>query len=298
MDIQAVAAELYGLPLEDFIRVRAERVKQAKADGQGDVGARIADMRKPTMAAWWANQLSRREAAAIDDLLGLGDQLRAATTDLDGARLRELSPRRRVVVEALLDQARELAGSTGVRLSDDVAGKLRETLDAAIVDVAAGEAVRTGRLVHALRHVGFGVVDETGEPADVVSLTDARAVREKEPKLAGEPAAARVERQFVEQRRAEAVARLAAAQTAVASADALVDELAERHREGESVVESAASLVARLTAELAAADHELERARSTAQLAESALNDARDRARSAREEVHIAQQVRDRLDAE
>lgn len=298
MDVQAVAAELYGLPLDDFVRVRAERVKQAKADGQADAGARIAAMRKPTMAAWWANQLSRREAPAIDDLLGLGDQLRAATAALDGARLRELSPRRHVVVEALLDKARELAGSAGVRLSDDVAGKLRETLDAAIVDVAAGEAVRTGRLVHALRHVGFGVVDETGEPADVVSLTDARAARKKETKPAGEPTAARVERQFVEQRRAEVVARLAAAEAAVASADTLVDELTERHREGERVVESAESLVARLTAELAAAHHELERARATAELAEHALSDARDQARSARAELHIAEQDRDRRDAE
>ncbi|MGH8828240.1 MAG: hypothetical protein ACRDVZ_11740, partial [Jiangellaceae bacterium] len=259
-------------------------------------GARIAAMRKPTMAAWWANQLSRREAPAIDDLLGLGDQLRAATAALDGARLRELSPRRHVLVEALLDRAREHAGSAGVRLSDKVAGKLRETLDAAIVDVAAGEAARTGRLVHALRHVGFGVVDETGEPADVVSLTDARAAREKEPKPAGEPAAVRVERQFVKQRRAEAEVRLAATQAAVTSADSMVDELAERHREGERVVESLKSLVTRLTAELAAAGDELERARSTAQLAERALSDARNQARSAREEVHIAHQDLDRVD--
>lgn len=173
MDVHAVAAELYGLPLEDFVRIRAERVKDAKADGDTEAGARVAAMRKPTMPAWWANQLARREQAAIEELLSLGDQLRTAT--------------------------------------------------------ATGDA---------------------------------------------------------------------AAQAAAASADVVVDELTARHREGERVVKSGQSLVARLAAELAAAQHELERARSTARLADHALGIATEQARSAREEVHAAQQSRDRLDAE
>jgi hypothetical protein len=47
-----------------------------------------------------------------------------------------------------------------------VAERLAETLDAALVDPGAAQLLRGGRLTSALRHVGFGVVDETGQPAD------------------------------------------------------------------------------------------------------------------------------------
>jgi hypothetical protein len=43
--------------------------------------------------------------------------------------------------------------------------RLTETLDAAVVDPGAAQLLRSGQLTSALRHVGFGVIDETGSPA-------------------------------------------------------------------------------------------------------------------------------------
>jgi hypothetical protein len=50
-----------------------------------------------------------------------------------------------------------------------VADRVTETLDAALVDPGTAQLLRTGRLTSALRHVGFGVVDESGESAQCLN---------------------------------------------------------------------------------------------------------------------------------
>jgi hypothetical protein len=60
-------------------------------------------------------------------------------------------------------------------LTDAAAEDLTETLDAALVDPRAAQLLRTGRLNSAMHHVGFGVVDESGEPAAVQPLKKAAA---------------------------------------------------------------------------------------------------------------------------
>ncbi len=131
-------------------------------------------MRKPTVAAWVANLVARSLPDDLDDLLALGDEFREATADLDGDRLRDLTPKRHQLLDKLSKEAVRLAGDEGQKVSADVGQKLRETLDAALIDPAAGDALREGRLSSALRHVGFGVVDENGEPSNVTPLTDER----------------------------------------------------------------------------------------------------------------------------
>ncbi|GAA1606288.1 hypothetical protein GCM10009804_72970 [Kribbella hippodromi] len=171
MDFEEAADALYAAPAGDFIASRNALAKQLKADGDALGSTRLKALRKPTVAAWVANLVARRLPDEVDELLALGDEFREATADLDGDRLRELTPRRHQLLDKLSKEAARLAGDEGQKLSGDVAQKLRETLDAALVDPAAGAAVREGRLSSALRHVGFGVVDETGEPSNVTPLT-------------------------------------------------------------------------------------------------------------------------------
>ncbi len=173
-DIDEIAEELYGVPLEDFTAQRNATAKQAKAGGDAELSEQVKALAKPTAAAWLANLLARERPDELEDLALLGEQMREATAALDGAKLRELTPRRHQQVDALVKDAGTLAGR---KVSTDVAQKLRETLDAALVDPAAAQAVRSGRLTSALRHVGFGVVDESGEPTNVVALAPRRSVR-------------------------------------------------------------------------------------------------------------------------
>jgi hypothetical protein len=45
-------------------------------------------LRKPTLAAWLANQLVRTDPGQVNDLTELGDQLREAHLSADGPRRR------------------------------------------------------------------------------------------------------------------------------------------------------------------------------------------------------------------
>jgi hypothetical protein len=300
IDAQAAADQLYAAAPEDFVARRNELAKQAKAAGDAEAAAAIKELRKPTAAAWLANRLSREHADEIADLLLLGDELRAASATLNGDRLRELSPRRQDAVRGLVRQARALAKDAGRQVSADVAQKLSETLDAALVDPAAAAAVRAGQLTTALRHVGFGLVDESGEPTDlsnVVSIAQARAVREPaakakaattkarpepEPEPVEEEPAPAKETAAQRRKREEAEEAFADAETELDQADATVSELSDELDRRKQAVKDAQAEVERLAAELEDAREELDSARRAVRRGGEELDDARKDARTAR----------------
>ncbi|ADB32980.1 hypothetical protein Kfla_3928 [Kribbella flavida DSM 17836] len=176
MDVDQVAVELYGLTPEEFTAARNQLAKTLKDQGAIAAGDAVKALRKPTLAAWLANQLVRVEPDGVHQLTELGEQLREAHLSADGARLRRLTPRRHELVQALVRAARAYAQGEGRAVSPAIADRLTETLDAALVDPGAAQLLRTGQLTSALRHVGFGVVDETGEPAQL-ALVRPRVVR-------------------------------------------------------------------------------------------------------------------------
>lgn len=288
MDLDDAADELYGLPMDEFIAARNGLVKQAKKESP-EIAEQIRELRKPTVAAWLANQLARHRQADLTKLLELGEELRTATAAMDGDRLRELTPRRHQAVDVLVKAARELAEKP---VSQDVAQKLSETLDAAMVDPTAAAAIRSGRLTSALRHVGFGLVDESGEPSNVVSLAKARALREPAPSKKPEQAAPKRERRptAAEQR------RLRQAEKAVTDAEAEVDEIEARAEEladdleqRREQVKAAQADVERLAAELEDARDVVAEARSEVRRVTDELEDVRQDARAARRRSREAQ---------
>ncbi|MET9269286.1 hypothetical protein [Kribbella sp. NPDC003557] len=270
MDFEEAADAVYAAPAADFIATRNELAKQLKADGDALGSTRLKALRKPTVAAWIANLVARRLPDELDDLLALGDEFREATADLDGERLRELTPKRHQLLDKLSKEAGRLAGEEGQKVSADVGQKLRETLDAALVDPAAGDAVREGRLSSALRHVGFGVVDENGEPSNVTPLTDERrqAARDRrktqqvqEAEETKESAAATKKREAEERERQEQEEREAAAKAeakqafedavaAAQEAEAKVEDLDTQLDDAREALSEAQALVHRLGSEL------------------------------------------------
>ncbi|MFC0624079.1 hypothetical protein [Kribbella deserti] len=183
MDLELVAVDLYGLAPDSFTAARNQAAAQAKAAGEITASAAIKALRKPTLAAWLANQLVRAEPDRVDELTRLGSELREAHLTRDGARLRELTPRRHELVAELVTAATRRAAEQGRKVTEAVADRLTETLDAALVDPTAAQLLRSGRLTSALRHVGFGVVDESGTPAHLTSLT----IRPNTPTTAATP---------------------------------------------------------------------------------------------------------------
>lgn len=272
-----VTAELYGLDPKDFVPARNELAKRLRKSGDRDVAAQVAKLRRPSPAAWAVNQLARRHRADLEELVRLGEALRAAQDSaLAGAQpgdLRQAGRARRDAVsrlaglaEALLDER----GGGGAAHTREVAS----TLEAASLDADAASAVLDGRLSEELQPPsGFGVFD-LPDPAP-------RAVRKPEsrpdPELPGrelqeaEDAAAGANRQW-EERSAQARAAL----------DLVAD--ARRAVEGEEAE------IARLQALLADAQHRLRDAAREAERAEDAATRADDAVATAAARLREADQ--------
>ena len=182
-DLEAEATRLYGLPVEEFTAARDARVKELREDR--DLARAVKALRKPTVAAWAVNLLVREREDLVRQVLSIGDALREAQASAEGEALRELSKQRRQVVAAVVTQTRELAQDEGVRLTDAVTDQVTATLQAALADPAAAEAVLAGCLSQALSSTGvasFGGVGDRPTPAKDTraTVTDIRS-RQPEP---------------------------------------------------------------------------------------------------------------------
>jgi hypothetical protein len=147
-------AELYSADPAEFTERRTALVARARADGDAAAARQIGGLRKPSRSAWVINQLARAEPGLAGQLTDLGDELRAAQDSLDGARMRELSARRRRLIDDLAQQAFGAAGQPAppAALRDEVTA----TLGAALADPDVAGQLQAGTLVRAVQPGGFG----------------------------------------------------------------------------------------------------------------------------------------------
>ena len=134
--------DLYGLPIERFTAERNALAKELRAEGCRDDAARVAAMRKPSLAAWAVNQLVRTQRRAVKALFDAGDALARSQSDLLAGRgearaLREAGQRERASVTKLVEAASGLLTSEGHELSPSILERVSETLHAAALDKRA-----------------------------------------------------------------------------------------------------------------------------------------------------------------
>ena len=156
-----IADRLYAEPLADFTPARDAAAKEAAngADGDKQLGAKVKALKKPSIAAWAVNVLVRREGAQIDQVLALGESLRAAAESMAGEQLRTLTRQRRQLTHALADTARELAREHDVRLTAAAVDQVEGMLTAAMLDPVAARVVRSGLVLTAFTSTGVSDVD-------------------------------------------------------------------------------------------------------------------------------------------
>ncbi len=260
-ELASVAGELYALSPGDFTAARDERVAQARASGDRDLARAIGALRRPVVSAWLVNQLARVAGDQVAELLVLGESLRQAQQDLAGEQVRELSVQRRRLVAALVAEAKRLAERDGRPASLQVEREVEATLQAALADADAAEAVRAGCLASPLSYAGLGAGDEAG----AVSWQRAPA-REKAP--AGErpppaekaPGRERASARRASETAAEREARLAATEAERQARQAAAE--AERRAAAEQAVRTAADAATAAAADLAAAEAQVASART------------------------------------
>src|SRR4051812_35048981 len=283
--LQELADELYGSALAEFTARRNDRAKEVRAAGDRELAALVGKLPKPSVAAWAANLLVRERADQIGDVLSLGAMLREAQEDLDPDALRTLTRQRRQLVAALGREAARVASSRGQQLSAAAVEEVEQTLQAAMTDPAAADALRTGRLVRSLTGTGVEAVDLTDAVAAADGGPAAARTPEPEPKPAPRGAARgklravprpgedeeraererererkereRAERERAEQALAEARRSADEADRAAARADKALHAVERRRESAREERERARAEVRRLKAELAELEERL-----------------------------------------
>ncbi|MFG3656517.1 hypothetical protein [Streptomyces sp. NPDC047706] len=263
MDFDAVADELYGLRPEQFTAARDTHAAAARKAGDRALAEKIGKLRRPSLSAWAGNLLVREQPDQVEPLLRLGEGLRQAHHDLDGAQLRELIHRQRVLISTMSRQAGQLAAQAGRPITPDAQREVESTLQAVLADPDAARQWAAGRLVRPLdAAVGFPAVAQD-------AVRRAPAVSE------APPPAARRERAAEASRRERLTKAREEAEAAENDLRAAEEEATQATRDAEDAKKRANRLKERVS-ELA---EELERAEKEHRHAVAAERRARERAR-------------------
>jgi hypothetical protein len=295
--LDEAVTELYSLRPDEFTAARNERAKTVAADDR-ELGARIRELRRPAPAAWLVNQLVRHRPDEVEAILELGAEARETHGRFDAAELAELGRQRRRLVSALAREAGALADELGSPVRTPVIDEVAQTLQAAMSDAAAADAVRSGRLVRALEAVGVEVDLSDAVAGGPVPSTE----RDRPPRDAdtdgdtdgdtGRPSAAASKRAAAARTRAERA--VADAEERVAAASAALESLEARLDESERMHRDLASRRDDLEAEL----REVEAGISEADRATRSLSRERDRAARDREAADVdAEDARESLES-
>ncbi|HET9140653.1 hypothetical protein [Actinophytocola sp.] len=268
-ELGSAVQELYAAPREEFIALRKELARRARAAGAAQVAAEIDKLAKPTTAAWVANQLARTDPAEVTALAELGDALREAHERLDGGQIRTLSQERTELVRTLVERATRHNGSA---LSESVLRELEDVFTRAVADPDAGRALVAGCLTSAK-----GFAPMSGWPAG----GDTPPAPKPKPKATAKPAATGA--------RDRAQQALDEARAAVKEAEAARAEDERSLAGAESAADEAAAEVRRLGEELDAAESREKRARGLVAMARRSVKEAERRASQAWKQVQQAE---------
>jgi hypothetical protein len=254
VDLETALTSLYAAPREEFIPSRADLVKQARAAGDRELASKIGAARKPTVAAWLLNQVSREYPDDLATLAELGEALRDAHQQLAADKLRALSQQRNEVLRTLDDRALRIARRAPMPVTAAVTEALREAFTAALLDPDVLATLRTGRLPAVP-----GAEASTGWPSwDGIPATAPKPSPKPSPKPAKSTKDDESVRREAEERRE---ARRAAAEARRADAQEQAARAETARAEAEQALTAAKQRVDEADAELVAARNRVEQAR-------------------------------------
>ncbi|KQM82428.1 hypothetical protein [Agromyces sp. Leaf222] len=234
-----LANELYELPPDEFTAARNARAKELRGSDR-DLANAVGELRRPSAPAWLVNQLARHRSDELAQLLQLGEQLREAQAEVDASALVALAKERRKVVRALAQDAGELAEQLGHPVRGPVLDDVADTLQAAMTDAAASEALLTGRLTRSLEAIGTEVDLTDAVAAWSGADGSARSSRPAPHDEVGEHRAKK-QRKADEAEAAKRAAEVAKAEQAASTAEDAADEASARVDDAHAAVKEAAS---------------------------------------------------------
>lgn len=286
MNLESVAADLYTVPLGEFVAARTASVAAAKEAGMADLARRIGKLPKPGVAAWLSNLLVARRRDEVEEIIAVGKDIRAAEDGREPDELRRLGRKRQQLISTVSRLGVELGAQAGTKAGPGAVRELEQTLQAVLADPAAADTVLTGVLVRSLTSNGVEPVDLSGACAtDSTSPTPA-TTRDTRPRLRAvdtTPAQrdlteARRKLEDAEQRADDADDTLDGIRNRLDSLGPEIDGLTEERRHLRSRLADAENELAARTAENDTLRKELSGARHDADVAARAVARARERA--------------------
>jgi hypothetical protein len=174
-------ADLYGLPLDEFVAARTELVRELKRQGKKAEAEEVGALRKPTTSAWIVNQLARRHPQEMKALVKAGDELRKAQLTAVSGRgpqaLRDATRTHRDRLDDLTSTARHELDASGTTLQ-----RVAQTLRGASVDKDASKALLSGTLTADFDQAGFGPLLAAVPPSALKRRPEAKPKPPPKPK--------------------------------------------------------------------------------------------------------------------
>src|ERR1700716_1482525 len=100
MKLDEVVADLLAGSLNEFTNRRNAKAKELKAAGQRELAAEVTGLKKPPVAVWAVNQLSRRNKPGLERLQRAGEAVVQAQSGAVAGR-KNAAPELRSASEAL-----------------------------------------------------------------------------------------------------------------------------------------------------------------------------------------------------
>jgi hypothetical protein len=214
------ASDLYVLPLDSFTAARDGLARRLKASGDEDGAQEVSAMRKPSVAAWALNQVSRLDPEAVEQLLESHRKLRKA-----GSRqaVEEASRLRQDSVSELTEKAMAVLDSGSQQTRD----RINRTLLAVATDQDGEANLESGTLVRELEPtgVGWGEIDLPAPPAPDPAEEASRIIEEARAKATRLDADAEAAEQEVERLKESLAQARSRAKKARSAAGKAADEL-------------------------------------------------------------------------
>jgi hypothetical protein len=182
---EAEVDQLYQeLSPDQFTATRDALARELRRDGDRAAADEVKRLRKPSVAAWGLNRLSRAHRRSLDRLLAAGERLREAQQQLleggDADRLKDAVTEERRLVAELAELAAEGLEETGHAVSPTIRSRLRETLHSAAASAEVRTQLAAGRLEREHQISDLGLVGD-GMPSEP-SRGRARPVRDAKAK--------------------------------------------------------------------------------------------------------------------
>ncbi len=250
MDLDQAIDELYSVTPDDFVGERSRLAKGLRDGGQAGEAATLGKMRKPSVAAWALNQLSRGNRRQVDLLLDAGHRLREAQAAVLAGSDHDVFERaqaaEREAVSRLVRVAETLLKERGA-VSASVLNQVADSLRIAAISPDGRELLARGRFTKPPVSQGFDLANElAAQTPRTAPAKDAGPVEQEERRRA---------KQAV--RTAQASLRAAEREARDARRDAervsrQADQARERVAEAERRVEAATKAVDRGTGSIRA----------------------------------------------